>query len=295
MSLDEVQVRIVEPNTSVPYIQAPEAVSVSNEVGTPSISSVSGESLFRDLVAFVNPGSGGRQGPALVRHLSALIGTERVFTIGKVNNVLRQPIDYLAKAVSGRSQPLRVVVCGGDETVAWVISDSDKLLQPHSGIQIFIIPLGTGNDLARAMYCGGGYAGRNVHDLRTVLQRCLSAEPVLLDRWQLNFELSSTNPTSTESRQVFNYFSLGLDARIASRFHHARQSNPGMFFAQCVNKLWYGCFACRQFCDSLPPLHTYVDLRADGQVIELPSDLKVWCICFNDILLFIISYSFNRD
>jgi len=65
MSLDEVQVRIVEPNTSVPYIQAPEAVSVSNEVGTPSISSVSGESLFRDLVAFVNPGSGGRQGPLL--------------------------------------------------------------------------------------------------------------------------------------------------------------------------------------------------------------------------------------
>jgi len=274
MSHDDVRVVVNNGEKNVPYVQAPGAVAAvpSQSQDGPS-SGTSGDSLFRDLVAFVNPGSGGRQGPALLQDLGALIGTDRVFTIGKVNGVLQKPIEHLAKMVSGRSQPLRVVVCGGDGSVAWVISDADLLVQPHSGIQIFIIPLGTGNDLARAMLCGGGYSGTGVRDLRTVLQRCLTAAPVLLDRWELSFEFTSSMPT--RRRQVFNYFSVGVDARIAHRFHHARESNPRLFFAQCFNQMLYGCFAARQLCDSLPPVNAYVDLYVDGQVMELRSDLKV--------------------
>jgi diacylglycerol kinase (ATP) len=275
MSLHHIEVSVNEDKkmSAQHYVQAPEAAFIPNMLEKTSSSNPSGESLFRDLVAFVNPGSGGRQGPALLRDLGALIGGDRVFTIGKVNGIVRRPIDYLTKVVSGRTQPLRVIVCGGDGSVAWVISDSDSLVQPHSGIQVFIVPLGTGNDLARAMSCGGGYSGRNVNDLRVVLQRCLAAVPVQLDRWQLNFEFSSVIPS--RSKQVFNYFSIGLDARIAHRFHHARESHPRLFFAQCVNQLLYGCFAGRQLCDSLPPLSTYVELYVDGQIIELPSDFKV--------------------
>jgi diacylglycerol kinase (ATP) len=276
MSVQQVSVSVLEDKTSVPYVQAPEAASVFNGLEDESRPSVLGESLFRDLVAFVNPGSGGRQGPALIRDLGALIGTERVFTIGTLNGVLRRPVDYLSKVILGRTQPLRVIVCGGDGSVAWVISDADLLTQPHSGIQVFIIPLGTGNDLARAMLCGGGYSGRNVQDLRAVLLRCLASVPVLLDRWRLTFEFSSSIPS--RSRQIFNYCSIGLDARIAYRFHHARESNPRLFFAQCFNQLLYGCFACRQLCDSLPPLDTYLDLYVDGQFIELPSDFKVFTV-----------------
>ena len=274
MSHDVLHVEVAEGKTNVPYVQVPAAVAAfPNQSQYGPSAGASGESIFRDLIAFVNPGSGGRQGPALIRDLGALIGIDRVFTIGKVNGVLRKPIEHLAKAVSGRSEPLRVVVCGGDGTVAWVISEADLLVQPHSGIQIFIIPLGTGNDLARAMLCGGGYSGRGVRELRTVLHRCLTAEAVALDRWELHFEFTSSMPT--RSRQVFNYFSLGVDARIAHRFHHARESNPRLFFAQCFNKILYGCFALRQLCDSLPPVNSYVDLYVDGQVMELRSDLKV--------------------
>jgi diacylglycerol kinase (ATP) len=273
MSLDDLQISVVDRNTSVPYVSAPASVSLSNEDAHTSSPDLKGDALFRDLVAFVNPGSGGRQGPALLRDLSALIGSDRVFTIGKVDGVLHKPMDNLPKVVSGRRTPLRVVVCGGDGSVAWVISDADQLAKPHAGIQVFIVPLGTGNDLARAMLCGGGYTGRNIGDLRTVLQRCLTAEPVLLDRWQLSFEPSAVGPT--RRRQVFNYFSLGVDARIAQRFHEARESNPRCFCAQSVNQLVYGCCAGRQLCDCLPPIDAYVDLYVDGQIFELPNSFKV--------------------
>jgi diacylglycerol kinase (ATP) len=279
MSHDELHMSVVDGKSIVPYVSVPPSASVHRDTSTIPTSGLRGDALFRDLVAFVNPGSGGRQGPALIRDLGALIGADRVFTIGKVNGVLQKPIDYLQKVVSSRITPLRVVVCGGDGSVAWVISDADELVKPHSGIQIFIIPLGTGNDLARAMFCGGGYTGRNVGDLRTVLQRCLTAEPVLLDRWQLCFEPSSVQCGTTLRRQVFNYFSLGVDARIAQRFHQARESNPRLFCAQSVNQLVYGCCAGRQLCDCLPPIDAYADLYVDGQIFELPYNFKV-CMKF---------------
>lgn len=284
MSLDDLHMTVVDGSSRVPYISEPPSAFVSHDSSIVSTSGLQGDALFRDLIAFVNPGSGGRQGPTLIRDLGALIGSDRVFTMGKVNGVMHKPIDYLQKVVPGRKIPLRVVVCGGDGSVAWVISDADQLAKPHSGIQVFIIPLGTGNDLARAMLCGGGYTGRNVGDLRRVLQRCLTAEPVQLDRWQLCFEPSiALAAGNIRRRQVFNYFSLGVDARIAHRFHQARESNPHFFCAQSVNQLMYGCCACRQFCDCLPPVDSYVDLYVDGQILDLPYSFKV---CFFFILRF---------
>jgi len=121
---------------------------------------------------------------------------------------------------------LRVLACGGDGTVGWVLSVLDQLqLQPPPAVGV--LPLGTGNDLARALGWGGGYTDEPVSK---ILCNIAESDIIQLDRWQLTVEPNAdAEKNKSESGKdqlplnvVNNYFSLGVDAQIALEFHEAR-------------------------------------------------------------------------
>ncbi|GCC20278.1 hypothetical protein chiPu_0021332, partial [Chiloscyllium punctatum] len=81
------------------------------------------------------------------------------------------------------SHKTRVLVCGGDGTVGWVLDAIDDMKykgQEQSIPYVAVLPLGTGNDLSNTLGWGAGYTG----DITTeeILQSVLDGEVTKLDR-----------------------------------------------------------------------------------------------------------------
>ena len=136
-----------------------------------------------------------------------------------------------------------------------------------------ILPLGTGNDLARVFGWGGRYHDALVKRLSKALK---TAEPALLDRWECKIERAPgvVERFGREGSVIFqNYLGVGVDAAAALKFHRARDANPRMFFSAASNKLMYGLFGAYDFV-----FHSHRDLReqvrviADGEEVDLPRD-----------------------
>jgi diacylglycerol kinase (ATP) len=128
---------------------------------------------------------------------------------------------------------LRVLVCGGDGTVSWITSAIEKV-NPERRPPLAILPLGTGNDLARFHGWGGGY---NNEPLIPLLEQVTDAFVSMLDRWELEIlpynARSRSQPSKKNStkevkkvegvRKIFtNYWSIGADAQAALQVHNVR-------------------------------------------------------------------------
>lgn len=81
----------------------------------------------------------------------------------------------------------KILVCGGDGTIGWVLQCLDNVGQDSecSSPACAIVPLGTGNDLARVLCWGSGYTGDE--DPLNLLRDVIDAEESLLDRWTVVF------------------------------------------------------------------------------------------------------------
>uniref|UniRef100_A0A3Q3MTR5 Diacylglycerol kinase n=1 Tax=Labrus bergylta TaxID=56723 RepID=A0A3Q3MTR5_9LABR len=210
------------------------------------------------LLVFVNPKSGGMKGRELLYGFRKLLNPHQVFDISNGGP--------LAGLHTFREVPrFRVLVCGGDGTVGWVLGVLEavrhKLVcrEPPIGI----VPLGTGNDLARVLRWGTGYSGEDPHHILVSVDE---ADVVLMDRWTILLDAQDISEDGKDNGfleppkivQMNNYFGLGIDDepdKFTSRFH-----NKGVYVKVGLQKISY-----------TRSLHKELQLQVDAQNVQLPN------------------------
>uniref|UniRef100_A0A4W6CPJ8 Diacylglycerol kinase n=1 Tax=Lates calcarifer TaxID=8187 RepID=A0A4W6CPJ8_LATCA len=222
------------------------------------------------LLVFVNPKSGGLKGRELLYSFRKLLNPHQVFDISNGGP--------LAGLHTFREVPrFRVLVCGGDGTVGWVLGVLEavrhKLVcrEPPIGI----VPLGTGNDLARILRWGPGYSGEDPHHILVSVDE---ADEVLMDRWTILLDAQDMSEDGKDNGfleppkivQMNNYFGLGIDAELSLDFHLAREDEPDKFTSRFHNKGVYLKVGLQKI-SYTRSLHKELQLQVDTQNIPLPN------------------------
>uniref|UniRef100_A0A0R3X303 Diacylglycerol kinase n=1 Tax=Hydatigena taeniaeformis TaxID=6205 RepID=A0A0R3X303_HYDTA len=235
------------------------------------------------LVVFINPKAGGNQGVRLLKKFQGLLNPRQVFS-------LTEGGPRLGLELFGRLPNVRLLVCGGDGTVGWILSEIDSL-GLHPTPPVAILPLGTGNDLARTLQWGPGYAEEPLQKILTSVEE---GRVVLLDRWNIKSRPLTPSDSNVEDDSEMsslsgggglqmsdklplnvmnNYFSLGADAATALEFHESREANPDKFNSRLKNKIFYaGVGGMDLIRRSWRDLSDYVTLECDG--VDMSDKLK---------------------
>jgi len=215
---------------------------------------------FTPLLVFVNSRSGPQQGHLLTTQLRGLLNPIQIWDLADGGP------EEILKSFSIFSS-LRILVCGGDGTVSWIVSTVESM-KTKRWPPIAILPLGTGNDLARIHGWGGGYSNE---PLIKILEQVSEGYVSWLDRWEMTKENKQGQVRNVQS--FLNYLSVGADAQAALQVHMLRESRPQLFFSRIVNKLWYGLFGAEEIIKaSSINLRHDITLIADGIEVPLPAD-----------------------
>lgn len=170
------------------------------------------------LLFIVNPLSGGQAGHRVLQMLRKNQNADDVRVLQAVD------LAETVRAAAGRVQA--IIACGGDGTVASVLEAGHK---QEVQVPVGVIPLGTGNDLARSFGWPGSWGGES--RLPELIRRLETARPHPLDRWLLD------GPNGRSA--WYNYCSWGYDARVAGRFHQLRRMHQPLFRWRLANLACY--------------------------------------------------------
>lgn len=195
---------------------------------------------FSPLLVFVNSKSGDNQGVKFLRRFKQLLNPAQVFDLISTG-------PGLGLRLFRHFDPFRILVCSGDGSVGWVVSEIDRLGMNVSGLgvacyrldlnrlffvllqkqcQIAVLPLGTGNDLARVL--GWGPSCDDDAHLPQLLERYEKASTKMLDRWSVMVyerdvtqaaKLSLANPTDPYLLTVEDKVNFHLHALLQADDH----------------------------------------------------------------------------
>ncbi|XP_053558715.1 diacylglycerol kinase theta [Bombina bombina] len=223
------------------------------------------------LLVFVNPKSGGLKGRDLLYSFRKLLNPHQVF---ELTNGGPLPGFHAFSQVPY----FRVLVCGGDGTVGWVLGVLEEIRHKLVCTEpsIAVLPLGTGNDLGRVLRWGAGYTGEDPY---AILISVDEAENVLMDRWTIlldaqevmdSMENGISEPEPPKIVQMNNYCGIGIDAELSLDFHQAREIEPGKFNSRFHNKGVYVRAGLQKLSHNRN-LHKDLKLQVDQQEVELPN------------------------
>ncbi|KAI5281352.1 Diacylglycerol Kinase Delta [Manis pentadactyla] len=154
------------------------------------------------LLVFVNSKSGDNQGVKFLRRFKQLLNPAQVFD-------LMNGGPHLGLRLFQKFDTFRILVCGGDGSVGWVLSEIDSL-GLHKQCQLGVLPLGTGNDLARVL--GWGSACDDDAQLPQILEKLERAGTKMLDRWSV-MAYETKLPRQASSSTAAEDFSEGSEVQ----------------------------------------------------------------------------------
>ncbi|XP_032230180.2 diacylglycerol kinase theta [Nematostella vectensis] len=233
------------------------------------------------LLVFVNCKSGGGQGDDILSAFQRLLNPHQVYNLMDGGPL---PGLYAFKDLPR----FRILICGGDGTVGWVLSCLDDVStaltykKPPSAI----VPLGTGNDMSRVLQWGSGYSSGDTP--LSLLIAVDHAEVVHLDRWFVMFDsvdslsdmksnVSAIGLTSgrEEEPNMFvmnNYLGIGIDADLCLDFHLRREEAPEKFTSRLRNKGVYFRVGLRKMANKTKWVFSEeVEIEVDGEKLQLPT------------------------
>uniref|UniRef100_A0A8C9FM91 Diacylglycerol kinase n=1 Tax=Pavo cristatus TaxID=9049 RepID=A0A8C9FM91_PAVCR len=167
----------------------------------------------------------------------------------------------------------RVLVCGGDGTVGWVLGALEEIRHKLvcSEPSVAILPLGTGNDLGRVLCWGAGYSGEDPY---SVLISVDEADDVLMDRWTILLDAeepaegAENGMAEPELVSVLRTVSsLALCCAVSLQ---AQDSVPGSGSSQFHNKGVYVKVGLQKISHTRN-LHKDIKLQVDQREVELPN------------------------
>ncbi|KAJ7358720.1 hypothetical protein OS493_022164 [Desmophyllum pertusum] len=234
------------------------------------------------LLVLVNSKSGGGQGADMLAAFQRLLNPHQVHSLTEEGPLLGF---YAFRSIPD----FRVLICGGDGSVGWVLSCLDDVVQelkckmPASAI----LPLGTGNDLSRVLQWGGGYSGGE--SPVSLLMAVDQAQEGLLDRWCIMFDSPDMAVPDTLSNDsaigsiggreddpsIFtmnNYFGIGIGAELCLDFHLQREEAPSKFHSRLHNKGVYFRAGLKKMVKGYSKTFVHeVEIEIDGKKLELPT------------------------